>query len=101
MNLKKAKEIARKWVEQKPAPKELNPKEVEGVLSALGFKPLGKNHDHTSFKWEHPRLENTEKFSSGILSISIGHSKGAKAVVRIGSVKALIQALEYFPEIKE
>jgi len=98
MNFKKAEEFARKWIAQKPRPKELSPQTVEDVLSALCFKLLGKNNDHTTFRWYHECLNNTEEFPAGIIKVSIGHSEGSKKVVRIGSVKVIISALEYYME---
>ena len=97
MNKSKATAIAEKWAFQKPMPKELLPKEVQDVLEALGFELKGKNSDHTTFRWYHKRLFFDEiYFRFGIISISVGHAKGKKIVVRIGSIKNLIRALKIY-----
>jgi hypothetical protein len=99
LNKSKAISIARKWAFQKPMPKELNPKKVWEVMAALEFELKGKNSDHTTFRWYHERLlSNKDYFMFGIISISVGHAKGKKIVVRIGSIKNLIRALKIYLE---
>ncbi len=102
MNKKKALERAREIVSQKPSPKELDPNEVDSLLLALGFENRGKNSNHTTYTYYHNLLENEGAlFLYGILRISIGHKKGAKPVVRIGTVRNIIKALEIILESED
>lgn len=102
MNKSKAISIARKWAFQKPIPKELNPKKVWEVMEALEFELKGKNSDHTTFRWYHELLlSNKDYFMFGIISISVGHAKGKKIVVRIGSIKNLIRSLKIYLEYEK
>ena len=99
MNTDKAKELAKKWIKQRPMPQELSPAEVWEVLAGLGFEPKGKNSDHTTFRWKHNHLLNDETlFKFGIISISVGHSQGHKTVIRVDSIKKLIRALNIYFE---
>lgn len=99
MNKNKAKSQACNWVNQKPMPKELQPSDVWAVLESLDFELKGKNSDHTTYKWYHKYLlEDESYFKFGIVSISVGHSKGKKSVIRIGSIKYLIHALQIYLE---
>ena len=95
----KAVETAKKWLKQRPMPQELTPTDVWDVLSGLGFELKGKNSDHTTFRWKHDRLLKDEQyFKFGILSVSVGHAKGQKKVVRVDSIKKLIRALNIYFE---
>lgn len=95
MNKNNAIEKAQKILAQKPSPKELDPAEVDAILVSLGCDSKGKNSDHTTYRYYHSALENEQSyFLYGILKVSIGHKKGAKSVIRIGSVKLIIKALE-------
>lgn len=99
MTKEKALELAKKWIIQRPMPKELNPSDVWDVLSSLGFESKGKNSDHTTFRWKHTYLLKDEPyFKFGILSVSLGHSHGQKTVVRVDSIKKLIRALNIYFE---
>lgn len=99
MNFKKAIDQASKWVEQKPSPKELDPVLVKNVLEGLGFTPLGKVSDHTTFRYYHDSLKQDENyFVTGILKVSLGHAEGSKTVIRQGSVNILLKALKIFIE---
>jgi hypothetical protein len=97
LNKKAAVEQAQKWIDQLPSPKELDPDDVSGVLEALGFEFKGKNANHTTYRWFHVSLNQKDGiFKFGIVSISIGHSKKSKKVVRIDSVSKLLDALELY-----
>ena len=94
MNKKKALQKAEEIIRQKPKPKELNKDDVVSILEGLGFECKKKHSDHTTFRYYHTALENSGNFLYGILKISVGHKKGAKEVIRIGSVRQVIKALE-------
>lgn len=97
MTIKKAKELAQKWIQQKPSPKELDPGDVEDVLSALDFEFI-KKLTHTAYVYKHECLEGDENnFRYCKMTYHLGHSaKQNKAVVRIGSVRIIIKALECY-----
>lgn len=99
MNKKKALEQAQSWVNQKPMPQALEPAEVWSVLEGLGFALKGKNSNHTTYRWYHKYLlKNESYFQFGIVSISVGHSKGQKSVIRVDSTKKFINALIIYLE---
>lgn len=99
MNQTKALEKAEIWINQKPSPPELIPKDVWDVLEGLGFELKGKSSDHTTFIWFHKHLLiNEPYFKFGIVSLSVGHAQGKKTVIRVDSVKKIINALNTFIE---
>ncbi len=95
MNFQKAQKTAEKWIQSNP--QELEPTEVESVLKGLEFKLLGKNSDHTTFRWQHKKI-SCDYFLHGIIKISVNHKKSAKSAVLIGSVKPLLKALKIYFE---
>ncbi len=102
MNKSKAIEQARIWINQKPMPQEINPGAVWKVLGAIGFELKGKSSDHTTFRWYHKNLLNDElHFKYGLLSLSVGHKKNQKSVLRVESVKKLINALKLYLDYEE
>jgi hypothetical protein len=101
LNKKAAREKIKDWLEF-PKPSELDPVEVWAVLEAIGFKFLGKNSNHTTYRWNHISLQrNSTQFKYGNIGISVGHSKSKKTVIRIDSVKKLLTALQLFIEWEE
>lgn len=102
MNKSKAEIQANIWLNQKPMPQELDPDIVWDVLESLGFESKGKNSDHTTIRWSHKSLLNNESyFKFGIVSLSVGHSKGQKKVLRVDSVKKLINSLTTYFEYEK
>jgi len=99
LNKTKALEQAEIWINQKPSPPELIPKDVWDVLEGLGFKSEGKNSKHTTFRWSHKHLLTNEPyFKFGIVSLSVCHGKGKKNIILVDSVKKLINALNTYIE---
>ena len=98
MNKKKqAESVAQEWLDQKPSPNELPWEAVNKVAVGLGFE-LKKRKSHTANYWKHECLMGDPNFSYGILKIFCGHTKGSKKVVRTGSVKPLLKALNIYME---
>lgn len=96
MKYEKAKIIAQGWVDSNPKPKELKPNEVRDVLIGLGFTSLGDTSKHTTTRWKHSCLMGSPYFGIPVLSVSVGHSKGGKTVIRKGSIASLLRALQLY-----
>lgn len=99
MNNSKAVTQANIWLDQKPMPQELDPDLVWDVLQGLEFECKGKNSDHTTYRWYHKHLLNNDSyFKFGIVSLSVGHAQGQKKVLRVDSVRKLINSLNTYFE---
>jgi hypothetical protein len=99
MNYSNAVDLINRWLNQKSFPKELEPFVVWDVLASLDFRLKGKNSSHTTYRYYHEcLLKNESYFKYGIISISVGHSKGSKTVIRIDSVRKLMLAFSLYME---
>lgn len=96
MNEKKEINKAGEWLSQVPSPRELSNTDIHNVLEGLGFESLGKISADTATRWRHACLNQSPYFGMGTMKISVGHKKGAKTMVRRGTVNDLLRALELY-----